>query len=99
MSDAGRLFQSHVRRRHVEQSLAEPLPLKASEREDSPYRIALSELGDGYWRFAEIAHGNPFSFDFRVAPADEALFARKCQFPCGAGFCQLFIRRASTKSC
>ncbi|HSY96272.1 MAG TPA: arylamine N-acetyltransferase, partial [Steroidobacteraceae bacterium] len=38
--------------------------------------------GDGYWRFAEIAHGDgdPFSFDFRAAPADEGLLARKCQF-------------------
>jgi N-hydroxyarylamine O-acetyltransferase len=63
-------------------SLAEPLPLRASEREDRPYRLGLSELGDSYWRFAEIAHGDgdPFSFDFRAAPADEALLARKCQF-------------------
>jgi N-hydroxyarylamine O-acetyltransferase len=63
-------------------SLAEPLPLRASEREDRPYRLGLGELGDGYWRFAEIAHGDgdPFSFDFRTAPADEALLARKCQF-------------------
>ena len=63
-------------------SLVEPLPLRASEREDPPYRLGLSELGESYWRFAEIAHGegDPFSFDFRVAPADEALLARKCQF-------------------
>lgn len=61
-------------------SLAEPLPLRASEREDSPYRVGLSEPGDSYWRFAEIAHGTPFSFDFVAAPADEALFARKCRF-------------------
>ena len=63
-------------------SLAEPLPLRASEREDRPYRLGLSELGDGYWRFAEIAHGDgdPFSFDFLAAPADEALLARKCRF-------------------
>jgi N-hydroxyarylamine O-acetyltransferase len=62
-------------------SLAEPLPLRASEREDPPYRLGLSELDDGFWRFAEIAHGDePFSFDFRVAPADEALLMRKCQF-------------------
>jgi N-hydroxyarylamine O-acetyltransferase len=62
-------------------SLAEPLPLRASEREDRPYRLGLSELGDGYWRFAEKAHGDgdAFSFDFRAAPADEALLARKCQ--------------------
>jgi N-hydroxyarylamine O-acetyltransferase len=63
-------------------SLVEPLPLRASEREDRPYRLALSEPGDSYWRFAEKAHGDvdAFSFDFRVAPADEALLARKCQF-------------------
>jgi N-hydroxyarylamine O-acetyltransferase len=63
-------------------SLAEPLPLRASEREDRPYRLGLSELGGGYWRFGEIAHGDAeaFSFDFRVAPADEALLARQCRF-------------------
>jgi arylamine N-acetyltransferase len=63
-------------------SLAEPLPLRESEREDLPYRLGLSEVGDSYWRFAEIAYGDAesFSFDFRVAPADEALLARKCQF-------------------
>ena len=61
-------------------SLAEPLPLRASERADRPYRLGLSELGQGYWRFAEVAHGDAFSFDFRVAAADEALLARKCQW-------------------
>jgi N-hydroxyarylamine O-acetyltransferase len=63
-------------------SLAEPLPLQASEREDRPYRLGLSEVDDGYWRFAEIAHGagEAFSFDFRPAPAEEALLARRCQF-------------------
>lgn len=63
-------------------SLKEPLALTASKREDHPYRLELSELDSGYWRFAEIAHGDAaaFSFDFRAAPADEALFAKKCQF-------------------
>ena len=62
-------------------SLVEPLPLKASEREDAPYRLGLREPDDGYWRFSESAGGDDaFSFDFRVTPADEALFARKCQF-------------------
>jgi len=63
-------------------SLAEPSPLRASEREDRPYRLALSEVGDSYWRFAEIAHGDgdAFSFDFRAAPADEELLARKCRY-------------------
>ena len=63
-------------------SMAEPFPLRASEREDRPYRLELSKLDDSFWRFAEIAHGDgdPFSFDFRVASADEALLAQKCQF-------------------
>jgi N-hydroxyarylamine O-acetyltransferase len=63
-------------------SLGEPLPVKTMEREDRPYRLGLREADDGYWRFAEIAHGGaePFGFDFRVARADEALLARKCQF-------------------
>jgi N-hydroxyarylamine O-acetyltransferase len=62
-------------------SLIEPLPLRAADREDLPYHLALSELNDGYWRFTEIAHGErgAFSFDFRAAPADEALLAKKCQ--------------------
>ena len=62
--------------------MTEPLPLRASEREDRPYRLEPSELDDGHWRFAEIAHGDgdDFSFDFRAAPADEALLARKCRF-------------------
>jgi N-hydroxyarylamine O-acetyltransferase len=63
-------------------SLAEPLPLIESEREDRPYRLGLSKLGHGYWRFSETAHGDgeAFSFDFRSVPADEALLARQCQF-------------------
>jgi N-hydroxyarylamine O-acetyltransferase len=63
-------------------SLIEPLVLKASKREDPPYRVELSQLDHSYWRFAETAHGDDgaFSFDFRAAPADETLFAKKCQY-------------------
>ena len=61
-------------------SLIEPLPLRASEREDRPYRLGLSEPGDDYWRFTETAHGDEFSFDFRAARADEAIFERQCRF-------------------
>ncbi len=63
-------------------SLIEPLPLRALRREDPPYRLELSELENGYWRFAERAHGDDdaFSFDFRAARADEALFEKKCQY-------------------
>jgi len=55
-----------------------PLPLEAGERDDSPFTVSLAEV-DGYWRFAErIGDGDPFSFDFRTGPADEALLARQC---------------------
>jgi N-hydroxyarylamine O-acetyltransferase len=59
-------------------SLSQPLPLEVSTHHQSPYDLTLSDAGDGYWRFAECAHGEPFSFDFRAAPADEAGFALHC---------------------
>lgn len=61
-------------------SLAEPLVLRESQRWDRPYRIGLNETQDGCWRFSETAHGDPFSFDFRLAPADEALLSARCSF-------------------
>jgi N-hydroxyarylamine O-acetyltransferase len=61
-------------------SLVEPLPLQASEREDRPYRLRLIETHDGFWRFSEVAQGDPFSFDFRTAPADETLLAERCRY-------------------
>ncbi|HEY3784385.1 MAG TPA: arylamine N-acetyltransferase [Steroidobacteraceae bacterium] len=61
-------------------SLLEPFPLRALERRDEPYRLGLSETVDGYWRFTETAHGDPFTFDFRVMPADEPVLEAKCRF-------------------
>jgi N-hydroxyarylamine O-acetyltransferase len=61
-------------------SLAEPMPLRDFQREDRPYRLSLQRIADDFWRFSEVAHGDPFSFDFRAASADEDLLARKCQF-------------------
>jgi N-hydroxyarylamine O-acetyltransferase len=63
-------------------SLAEPMPLRAFDREDRPYRLGLREIADGFWRFSEAAHGDaePFSFDFQDIPADEDLLDRKCRF-------------------
>jgi arylamine N-acetyltransferase len=61
-------------------SLSEPVPLGPAAFDDHPYRITLTETLDGYWRFTEHALGDPFSFDFRAVPADEALFATKCSF-------------------
>jgi N-hydroxyarylamine O-acetyltransferase len=61
-------------------SLLEPLPLLANERDDRPYRVGLSRIAEDYWRFSEDAHGDPATFDFRAVPADEGLFARKCEY-------------------
>jgi N-hydroxyarylamine O-acetyltransferase len=61
-------------------SLAEPIPLRAFEREDRPYRLGLRETADGFWRFSEVAHGEPFSFDFQDISADEELLARRCRW-------------------
>ena len=59
-------------------SLAGPLPFETGERLDAPFAISLAQT-EGYWRFAErIGDGDPFSFDFRADPADEALLARQC---------------------
>jgi N-hydroxyarylamine O-acetyltransferase len=59
-------------------SLAHPFPLETGERSDLPYRIGLGESGDGYWRFWDSDGGDPFSFDFKHAPADEKLLANVC---------------------
>jgi len=61
-------------------SLASPLPLAAGERLDRPFRVQLSQTGDGFWRFEEQAHGASFSFDFTTDAADEALLDEKRRF-------------------
>jgi len=71
-------------------TLAEPLPLRTTRRDDAPYRLALDQVDDGYWRFGEqalsdlqetaAAPSEPFTFDFRAARADEALLAAKCEY-------------------
>lgn len=56
-------------------SLAEPIPLTSGAHCHPPYDLTLAEVGDGYWRFEEVARGKPFSFDFRAEPADLDLLA------------------------
>jgi N-hydroxyarylamine O-acetyltransferase len=81
-------------------SLLEPLPLRAVAREDRPYRLALVETPEGYWRFSESRYGRPFfGFDFRIVPADEAQIAAKHSFQQNdpsSGFVQsLVVQRRS----
>ncbi|MBB4096587.1 arylamine N-acetyltransferase family protein [Sphingomonas kyeonggiensis] len=57
---------------------AGPLPLAPGEDAQAPYVVAVRET-EGWWRFEErYGEGKPFSYDFTTAPADEALFARRC---------------------
>jgi len=61
-------------------ALEQPIPLQAGEHDSVPFRVALTRTDDGYWRYSERAFGDPFSFDFRAAPADEGLLASKCEW-------------------
>lgn len=61
-------------------SMIRPLPLAEGRSPQAPYALALSIEDDGHWRFTEQALSDPFSFDFRVAPADEKLMSEKCAF-------------------
>jgi arylamine N-acetyltransferase len=61
-------------------SLTRPIALEPGAHDCSPYGVALDEVGDGFWRFSEKAHREPFSYDFRAHPADESLLAEKCRW-------------------
>lgn len=62
-------------------SLAAPIPLAEGEHAHAPYGLSLKLQDDGYWRFSEwVEPGKEFSFDFRDAPADEALMADRCRW-------------------
>lgn len=60
-------------------SLAAPIRLEKTERHDAPYRLGLTPLADGHWRFWDSDGGAPTSFDFRAEPADEARLSAKCE--------------------
>ena len=59
-------------------ALLAPIPLAEGEHHFAPFTVSLSRTEDGYWRFTQQGHGEPFSFDFRDEPADEALLADRC---------------------
>jgi arylamine N-acetyltransferase len=61
-------------------SLLGPLPLVTGERDEAPFTVSLEETDDGYWRFTECAGSVPYSFDFRLDPAEHALLAAKSRF-------------------
>lgn len=61
-------------------SLLHPIPLHEEEHLIPPFRVSLSRLDDGFWRYRQQAHGAPFSYDFRAEPADEGLIAERCEW-------------------
>jgi N-hydroxyarylamine O-acetyltransferase len=63
-------------------ALVAPLALTEGGCDHAPKACALSRTEDGYWRYAErpLAGGEPFGFDFRAEPADEALLDRLCRW-------------------
>jgi len=65
-------------------SLIEPILLAEARHDHRPFGVGLAQTGDGHWRFSEYGSGEPFSFDFRAEPADEALLAEKCRWQASA---------------
>lgn len=58
-------------------ALRVPIPLAEGVHRDGDLSFRLERLPDGCWRFHNHSYGTPETFDFRDAPADEALFARQ----------------------
>lgn len=58
-------------------SLLGPMPIMTGARVDAPFEVGLTQVDDGYWRFWESAHSDPFSFDFKIAPADQSVLDAK----------------------
>lgn len=59
-------------------SLLHPIPLRENEHLMAPFRVSLSRIEAGFWRYRQHAHGASFSYDFRAEPADESLIAERC---------------------
>lgn len=58
--------------------LIEPVPLREAAVEQRGFRYRLERIGDNYWRFHNHEYGGAATFDFTTNPADEALFASRC---------------------
>ena len=60
--------------------LIEPIPLREATIDQRGFRYRLECLDDGFWRLHNHEYGGAPSFDFAATPADEALFASRCEF-------------------
>ncbi|HNP34267.1 MAG TPA: arylamine N-acetyltransferase [Woeseiaceae bacterium] len=59
-------------------SLYAPIKLDQGEHTQPPYRLGLTKLDDGYWRFWEASGDEPFGFDFLVQAGDEQAMSTRC---------------------
>ncbi len=57
---------------------SEPWRIAAGPISDAGFDFRLDQMTDGWWRLHNHPRGGAPSFDFRNAPADEALLAARC---------------------
>lgn len=60
-------------------SMIEPIPIEASQYEQTPFRIGLRQLDDGHWQFREESGADSVSYDFLVESGDESAMSEKCR--------------------
>ena len=61
-------------------SLLSPIKLRVGEHRQTPYRLGLRVLDDGYWQFWEDDGKGEFSFDFRAENGDENAMSFRCDY-------------------
>jgi N-hydroxyarylamine O-acetyltransferase len=58
----------------------DPIPLRVGAFVSEGFHFGLGRVDDTWWRFANDPRGGAPTFDFNLAPADEAMLAAKCEF-------------------
>lgn len=58
----------------------DPIPLKVGAFESEGFHFGLSRVDENWWRFSNDPRGGAPNFDFNLAPADEAVLTRQCEF-------------------
>jgi N-hydroxyarylamine O-acetyltransferase len=58
----------------------DPIPLKVGAFISEGFHFGVSRVDETWWRFANDPRGGAPSFDFNLAPADEAVLSAKCEF-------------------
>src|SRR3569832_1181261 len=58
----------------------DPIPVAVGAFVSEGFHYGLSRFDEDWWRFANDPRGGAPSFDFNLAPADEAVLAQKCAF-------------------